>query len=100
MSEKHIMHLFPLICIFLRFSLTKQFVDVATIVDSSITISNPQTVHLWDTSESNSLFENKSQESMVQILYFLIFLAVDFYEPLKESSFKKFPLWFSSELKS
>ena len=46
-----------------------------------------------------SLFQNKCLDDMLSIFYDILYLTVEFFVPLKRYSAKKFPIWFSCELK-
>ena len=48
----------------------------------------------WD-----EMFTNKSLDDMISIFYDIIYITIDNFVPLKKYSAKKFPIWFSPELK-
>lgn len=49
---------------------------------------------VWDT-----LFLNRSLNEMLNIFYEILYLAIEYFVPLKKFSSRRFPAWFSPELK-
>ena len=60
----------------------------------------PDLLHFLNQVNWDALFQNQPLDNMLNIFYEILYLGIDLYVPLKKYSTRKFPAWYSQELKN